>query len=143
MNSKEIKAYNLPSDRKVIYHMETKPYVVLVIILIIGFLMFAINATLAIVISATMAYAIILLPSKVIIDFCEEYVILYNRPAKSDCMMIYYDEIVSWSYKKGSVEDELLFELIDGSKERVECFNRYKVRSILNEYASDKEIRIK
>ncbi len=143
MNSKEIKAYNLPTDRKIIYHMETKPYVVLLIILLIGFLMFAINATLAIVISATMAYAIILLPSKVIIDFCEDYVILYNRPSKTDCMMIYYDEIVTWSYKKGPVEDELIFELINGSKEKVECFNRYKVRGILSEYARDKEIRVK
>ena len=143
MNSKEIKAHNLPSDRHVIYHMETKPYILLVILLIIGFAMFLVNATIAIIITSTMIYAIILLPSKVIIDFTNDYLIRYNRPSKSDCVMIYYDEIVMWTYKKGSLEDELIIELIDGHIERVECFNRTRVRMIMNEHARDKESRIR
>ena len=143
MNSKEIKAHNLPKDRKVIYHMETKPYVMLFVLFGIGVITFYFNNVLAAVICATVLYAILLLPSKVLLDFTENYLVMYNRPSKSDCIMIYYDEIVSWSYKKGNFEDELFIELIDGKVERIECFGRLKVRQLLTRYAPNKERRIR
>ncbi len=143
MKSKEIKAYNLPSERRIIYRMETKPYILLGALLCLGIITFKFNSMLAIVISATMTYAIVILPTRILLDFTEFYLVMYNRGSKNDCIMIYYDEIVSWRYRKGTLEDELSIELIDGSIERIECFNRYKVRKLLGELAPSKERRRK
>ncbi len=143
MNSKEIKAYNLPKDQRIIYHMETKPYILLGIFLTVGFLMFMVNGMLAIVICSVVIYAIILLPSKVLLDFTDDYLIMYNRSSKNDCVMIYYNEIVSWTYRKDIREDELIVELVDGSTEKVECYSRTKVRRIMSTFARDKEIKVK
>ena len=143
MKSKEIKAHNLPSERRIIHRLETKPYVLLGVVLALGIVTFRFNTMLAIAITSTMAYAIVILPSRTLLDFTEFYVVMYNQASKSDCIMIYYDEIVSWSYRKGTLEDELSIELIDGSIERIECFNRHKVRRLMSDLAPNKERRIR
>ena len=131
----------MPAERRIIHRLETKPYVLLGTLLCLGIVTFKFNSMLAIVITATMTYAIVILPTRVLLDFTEFYVVMYNQASKTDCIMIYYDEIVSWCYRKGALEDELSIELIDGSIERIECFNRHKVRRLMSDLAPSKERR--
>ena len=141
MNSKVIKTYNLPKDKEVIYRIEVKPTSALVFMFIGGVISIYYSTTLSAILIGVALFGFFFLPSKVLIEFTMDYVILYNRASKNDCVIVYYDEIVSWQYIKGRKVDRLEIILDDGKVECVECFSRYMVCKYMNYFAKDKQVK--
>lgn len=140
MKSKELKVYNLPSNRKSNLTIDAKPTFLLVIIALIGLMIFILQkeSVLGITFIALAFFGMLFLPHRILIEFCDEYAILFNKASHSECKMIYYDEIILWYYRSGISYDELIIELNDGTSEIIECFNRYKIEKIMQYYAKDK-----
>lgn len=141
MKSKAIKSYNLPIDRIVDFKVDAKPYFLIIFSTIVG-VIFSMSSNLQITgyaITAIGFFAIIFLPNRILLEFSTDYVVIYNKANHNDCVMIYYNEIVNWSYIKKVYNDELCFELEDGHTEVVECFDPHRIERILNMYAPNKK----
>lgn len=143
MKSKQLKTYNLSKEERIIHQLEVKPYVFLITILIIGIIYIFFNGPIALVLMSLSLYAIFFLPDRKLLIFTEEYMVMQNKAAKDDCIMIYYDEIVSWQYQRMPKVDKLSVELIDGTVEKIDCFSKNRVVRYMNEFAPNKEIKIK
>lgn len=143
MNSKVIKVYNLPKDKTILYRLEVKPFFILTASFIIGIMIIYSFTSLGIILIGTGLFGFFFMPSKVLLEFTDEYLILYNRASKNDCVIVYYNEIVTWQYLKTAKEDWLIIDLEDGRVEKLECFNRFMVCKYLNEFAKDKQIKAK
>ena len=140
MRSKELKSYNLDSGKTVIRELSTKPYVGLVTVVIVGII---ISFTkLPIVYGATLIVVglmvLFIFPNRVLVEFFDDFMVLYNRAEKNDCMIIYYDEIVSWWYVRGISLDELCIELEDGTIEKVNAYSKISFERYMNEFVKDK-----
>lgn len=143
MKSKELKTYNLPIDQHVIHKLEVKPYVFLIGVFILGLVCTFYNGSIALILMSLSLYAILFLPDRKLLIFTDDYMVMQNKAAKDDCIMIYYDEIFSWQYIRGAKVDELVVELEDGTIERIECFSKRRVVSYMEEFAPNKQIKIK
>lgn len=143
MKSKELKTYNLPCEQEIIHQLEVKPYVFLVTILIIGIAYIFYNGSIALVLMSMSLYALFFLPDRKLLIFTEEYMVMQNKAAKDDCIMIYYDEIISWQYIRSSKVDTLVVELEDGTLEKIDCFSKRRVTKYMEEFAPNKQIKMK
>lgn len=140
MKSKVIKTCNLP-DEDPVYKLEVKPIPLLVVIIVAGVILLGRYPSYGLLLLGLGSFALIFLPSITLLEFMHDYVILYNKAAKSDCVMIYYEDILSWHYQKGKTSDILSIELVDGHKETLECFNYFYIAKYLNFYASGKQVK--
>ncbi len=143
MKSKELKTYNLPREQEIIHQLEVKPYAFLVTILIIGIAYIFYNGSIALVLMSMSLYALFFLPDRKLLIFTEEYMVMQNKAAKDDCIMIYYDEIISWQYIRSSKVDTLVVELEDGTLEKIDCFSKRRVTKYMEEFAPNKQIKMK
>ena len=121
MNSKAIKSYNLPADRVINVTIDAKPYVLIALSTLAGFALAIFNSgdLLGLAIIALGFFAIMFLPRRILMEFSDDYLVIYNKANHYDCFMIYYEEIVTWSYIKKMTYDELNFELVGGINETV------------------------
>ena len=141
MNSKAIKSYNLPADRVINVTIDAKPYALIAVSTLAGFALAIFNSgdLLGLAIIALGFFAIMFLPRRILMEFSDDYLVIYNKANHYDCFMIYYEEIVTWSYIKKMTYDELNFELLGGINETVECFGPYRIEKLLNTYAPNKK----
>ena len=140
MKSKELKTYNLPEDNQVIASIDAKPNVLFFILIMVGLFSFLLKIP--------SAYGIILIlfsfcgltymPRVVLMEFYQEYMVAYNRADKSNCVLIYYEDVLSWHYHRGTQHDYLYIELEDGRSERIEGFSRTIFESNMNRFLKDK-----
>lgn len=140
MKTKEIKRYNLPVDRTIIKRIDAKPYELLAILVFIA-LVISLNdhwyfgggfAFFGILIFVVM-------PNRLLIEFTDEYLVLYNHVNSADCMIVYYDDVVSWRYNVGFKEDELIITLSDGSTQKIEAFSKLTFELAMNKFLKDKK----
>lgn len=144
MNSKELKRYNLPEDRFLLAVIDAKPSFILFLIFIIGLvLVVARQYSVGIVVTLLAAISYITLPSRVLIEFYQNYLVLYNHANKNDCEMIYYDEVVKWRYVYGINYDYVELILVDDSTHTIDAFSRALFEGLLNKYLKDKKDKTK
>ena len=144
MKSKVLKIRNLPEDMQILNEVKVKPIGTLIFLLLASGLFILSGSTIAVlgvVLLAVSIYALLVMPDRILMQFTEDYVVLYNRKNRDECMLIYWDEIMRWQYQKHNNEDMLVLNLIDGQTEAIECFNRNRTVSYFKIYAKDKEIQ--
>ena len=98
MKSQVIRIRNLPATRSVLQRYQLKPTLLLVNMIIIGMLLVAARPYLllgGIMMTMLGAFCLFVMPDGILCEFTREYLILYNRRRTDDCMLIYWDEIVS------------------------------------------------
>lgn len=79
-------------------------------------------------------------PRTLMMAFYPEYLILYNRADRSDCVLIYYNEVVSWHYTWSAAgKDYLYIELEDGSTEKIEAFSKGLFESRMKRVLREKQ----
>ena len=141
MKSKELKVYNLPQDEQATMVIDAKPYNLLIGFVIVGILLvlFKISNLYGVGIIIVGICSIIFLPRTVLIEFFTNYLVLYNMASKDDCCLIYYEDVVSYEYKRGSLKDYLYIELIDGSIKKIEAFSKVLFEAYLNRYFPGKQ----
>ena len=141
MKSKELKNYNLPDNRAYNESLETKPIGLLLVILGVGFYLilrkFYIYGCALFFFSAA---CLIFLPGRRLIEFYDEYMIVYNKARKDECNIIYYDDVKSWEYKTSVSMDELVLTLNDDSIQKCNAFSKKEFEKSLNKYIKEKRI---
>ena len=143
MKSKVLKIRNLPEDMQILNEVKVKPIGTLIFLLLVSGLFIFSGSTVAVlgvVLLAVSIYALLVMPDRILMQFTEDFVVLYNRKSRDECMLIYWDEIMRWQYQKHNNEDMLILHLIDGQTEAIECFNRNRTVSYFKIFAKDKEI---
>lgn len=140
MKSKELKTYNLPEDRIVLAYIDAKPTIAIFIIFIFGDILLAYQQYLmGVAIMLMTLGAMFLLPSRKLIEFYSDYLVLYNHANKDVCEMIYYEDVISWHYTYGVAYDKLNFKLTDNSIHSVDGFSIITFENQLNKYLKDKK----
>ena len=141
MKSKELKVYNLPSDDILVSRIDAKPNMIFSFLIIVGIISFFFDISFfyGITIISISVFAIIFMPRVTLMDFFQNYLVVYNKANKNTCVMIYYDEIVSWHYSWSTNRDYLYIELEDGTIEKVEAFSKTLFESNMNRFLKDKK----
>ena len=141
MKSKELKNYNLPENRAYNEAIEAKPMVLLLVIMGIGFILMLLKEYIVgISLFLLGASCLIFLPNRRIIEFYDEYMILYNKARKDEFNVVYYDDVKSWDYKTRVSMDELTITLNDDSIQKIDAFSRIEFENDLNKYLKDKKV---
>jgi len=140
VRSKELKSYNLDKSKTIIKEIGAKPYTLLLLIIATGIVISFVGIPIVYGITLIVIGLIILLlfPNRVLIDFYDNHLVLFNRAAKDDCVIIYYDEIVSWWYTRDIGVDELRIELEDGTIEKINAFSKFEFEKNMNGFVKDK-----
>lgn len=144
MRSQVIKIKNIPQQEPPVHYIRVKPVTALSVMLGIGAgLLFTGTVWQVIGMSMIMfaLFCLLLLPDRVLVVFNPKFMILNNCIDRSECMMIYWDEIVNWQYEWHPANDNLTITMVDGSMQIIELYSKRRVAKYLNMYAPNKEIK--
>ena len=98
MKSKVLKIRNLPSDMQVLNEIKVKPIGSLLFLVAVAGIFIISGSSIAIVgvvLLAVSAYALLVMPDRLLMQFTSDYLVLYNRKNRDECMLIWWDEIVA------------------------------------------------
>ena len=140
MKSKELKTYNLPMDNTLIAQIDAKPTFLFVILICLGILSltFKMDPIYGAIMISFSLIALIYLHKVVLLEFYTDYLVMYNKADKDNCVVVYYDEIASWHYAWGANRDYLCIELSDGNEEIIEAFSKSLFEGNMNRFLKDK-----
>jgi len=145
MRSKELKTYNIPSDSPVLSQIDAKPTWLFVTLIILGIV--AISLRMEVIYGITLIIVgivgICFMPRITLIEFYSDHLVMYNRVEKTNCIIMYYNEIVSWYYTWSATKDYLYIELEDGTIEKIEAFSKTIFEAFMSRYLKDKRKKTK
>ena len=136
MKSSLIKIENVDHNVPVSYTIRLKPLALLITGFIVGIICFFIGSPfseLGLFLSVLCVFFFAVLPDRVLLQFTNQSVRLYSKDTPGEVRLLYYDEIVSYTYMSSRKEDVLVFRMIDGSTYQIEVFGKYKLMKILEE----------
>ncbi len=140
MKSKELKTYNLPTDSYFVSEINAKPTILFFVLILVGLLSFL--SSIPNIYGITLLYlgfvGISFMPRVVLIEFYNDYLVLYNKADKNTCELIYYDEVESWHYSRGTTKDYLYIDLIDGTQEKIEAFSKTIFEVTMSRFIKEK-----
>ena len=139
MKTKEIKVYNLPEDRLINETIDAKPYLLITLIIIFGLFLMGEDLTSGLTVALFGVAILLFMPRRTLIEFYDDYLILYNKANHYFCTMVYYEDVASWHYSYGITVDELLIELNDGNVLSIEGFNKMLFEGNMNRYLKNKK----
>ena len=144
MKSKEIRVRNLPKDDVPFYVSNVKPTSFLIIAMIAGICFLWIRTYLQVIgvmVIMVSLFSLLMLPDCKLYEIHQAYIVLYNRHDKSECFIIYYEDMVSWHYEWNPSYDQLVISLVDGSVEKQEVYAKYRIEKWLNSLAPGKQAK--
>lgn len=144
MKSKEIRVRNLPKDDVPFYVSNVKPTSFLIVAMIAGISFLWIRSYLQVIgvmVIMVSLFSLLMLPDCKLYEIHQYYIVLYNRHDKSECFIIYYEDIVSWHYEWNPSFDQLVISLVDGSVEKQEVYAKYRIEKWLNSLAPGKQAK--
>jgi len=144
MKSKEIRVRNLPKDDVPFYVSNVKPTSFLIVAMIAGISFLWIRSYLQVIgvmVIMVSLFSLLMLPDCKLYEIHQDYIVLCNRHDKSECFIIYYEDIVSWHYEWNPSFDQLVISLVDGSVEKQEVYAKYRIEKWLNSLAPGKQAK--
>ena len=144
MKSKEIRVRNLPKDDVPFYVSNVKPTSFLIIAMITGICFLWIRTYLQVIgvmVIMVSLFSLLMLPDCKLYEIHQDYIVFYNRHDKSECFIIYYEDMVSWHYEWNPSYDQLVISLVDGSVEKQEVYAKYRIEKWLNSLAPGKQAK--
>lgn len=144
LQSQKIRVRNLPLNLVITKKVRVKPTGMLWILIVLGILMVFTRPYLmayGLILITLPLFGLIVLPDRKLCDFTPKYLILYNQRNRQDCMLVYWNEIVSWAYERHTANDLLVLSLTDGSTEVQELYSRRSIKRPMEQYAPDKEVK--
>ena len=123
--------------------VHAKPILGLLLCGVAGFalLFFPAAAGIGVILLIVSVFALSLMPDRFLIQFSEDYLVLYNHQDMDMCTIIYWDEIVNWQYEYHPAVDVLTVNLVNGTSESIELYSKRPIIRFMNQYAPGKEIR--
>ena len=146
MKSQKIRIRNLPQDRKIYHKIQLKPITAIFLLLVLGFFVMFMKSYLiyiGLLIILIAVFALFVMPDKILCEFTDDYLVLYNDRDKERCNMVYYEDIVSWQYEWHANCDQVVFNLVDGSSQFQDMYAKYAIKRFLDEYLPNKEVKKK
>ena len=145
MKSKELKTHNLPVDIFPISKIDAKPEWLFILFIILGFFSFTyeISRFYGVAMILTSLCVLLFMPKVRLMEFFQEYLVMFNKADKSSCVLIYYDEISSWYYTWSANRDYLYIELENGSTEKIEAFSKTLFEANMNRFVRGKKKIVK
>ena len=144
LQSQKIRIRNLPLNLAVTKKVHVKPVAELWLLIILGILVVFMRPYImafGMILITLPLFGLLVLPDRKLCDFTPKYLILYNQRNRQDCMLVYWDEIVSWTYERHSLNDLLVILLKDGRTETQEVFSRFYIKRAMEQYAPHKEVK--
>ncbi len=144
MKSKILAIENLPNHKPFLKVVDVKPTSQLIFVALLGLIIGVINNDFIFISVALIAISVICLiafPNRRLVAVTEEYLVLYNQKNRNYCFLVYWDEILFWSYHKHSEKDEIVVELIDHHVEKVDCYSYHAIAPWINMFIAGKEIK--
>ena len=140
MKSIEIKQYNLPQDRFLVDRIDAKPNYLFGLLIIFGIFLLGYNTAslFGFIVIAFGVACIVFMPNVVLMEFYDNYLVMFNKANKNTCFLVYYNEVASWYYSWSANKDFLNIELIDGSVIKIEAFSKPLFESKMNRFLKDK-----
>lgn len=86
-------------------------------------------------------FAELMLPDRLLAEFTDDYLVLFNTRERDSCSLIYWDEIVNWQYEYRSYADTLVILLVDGSEQTADMYSKKSAARWLNQYIPGKETK--
>lgn len=138
VKSKVLKIRNLPTDGKKIDQINAKPYMLIIVFLLIGVsLLFTRVYLMGIVIALLFLYCLLFVKDVVLIEFYERYAVFYLNNDKDECFLLFWEDIEKWSVTSSRNElDTLNIELKNHQCVSLKCVSRKKVEKYFLLYAS-------
>ena len=145
MKSKELKTHNLPADVIPICKIDAKPDWLFVLFILLGIFSFTtqISRFYGITLVLTSLCVILFMPKVRLMEFFQDYLVIYNKADKNSCVLIYYDEISSWYYTWSANRDYLYIELENGTVEKIEAFSKTLFETDMNRFVRTKKKSVK
>lgn len=140
MKSKELKVYNLPYERGFLSQINARPTYILILLIIVGvaLLFFDIPAAYGAALIVAGITCLCFTPKTTLMEFYENYFVLFNRVDRESCFIAYYDDVKFWHYSWSPTKDYLNIEFNDGSIEKIETFSKPLFETYMNKYLKDK-----
>jgi len=145
MKSKELKVHNLPAEDVLLSQIDAKPVYLFYFLILLGFLTLIFKIPILFGATCILASITMMLvtPKVILIQFFQDYLVIFNKADRNTCVLIYYDEISSWYYTWGANHDYLYIELENGQMEKIEGFSKTLFESQMNRFLKEKHKKIK
>lgn len=145
MRSQYIKIRNIPEAViKSARTVRVKPWGLLIGLFLLGSVLIAVRSYtlgVAVPIMVLTLFSMVAMPDRILVQFASDYLIMYNRQDRSECTILYWDEILSWQYEYHRSSDLLVVELTDGRTESVDMYSKFSIRRYMEAYAPGKEVK--
>lgn len=142
MKSQRIKIRNLPihpdAYEKTIY---VRPTGILYMLMVIGVCMVFFRKYLLLLGASLVLlslFGLLVLPDRKLLQFTNKFLIMYNCSDRTECTIVYWDEIVSWQYEYHNTYDQLVIFLTDGDTETQEVYSLHSLRAAMEFHAPGK-----
>lgn len=143
MKTQVIKIRNLPEEvDKTAYAVRVKPWGVLMVVLVAGIVMLILKSYMigiALPLIILTLFAILGMPDRILVQFMDDYLVMYNRSDRTECTIVYWEEVVSWHYESHHICDRLVLSLVDGTTESVDMYSKRSIAKQMEKFAKGKE----
>lgn len=145
MQSQYIKLRNLdPYVLKTAYAVRVKPWWLLWVIFFSGIILVTLRsytAKIAVPLLILTLFCLLVMPDRVLVQFGDSYLIMYNRQERNEATLLYYDEIVNWHYEYHRSCDTFVVTMKDGTTHAVDMYSKLAVQRQMKLYAPFKEVK--
>ena len=137
MRAKLCRIADLPQSGKPVVSINIKPYVSIIVCILVGILMIA-TQFVWIVGAILIVVALLVLwktPNYTLLEAYPDYFVVYTRGDEEFCQMVRWDEVQEWVFRQGKAgmdiivirvsEEEFVFINAYSSTKLVHCFNKF------------------
>lgn len=142
LRSKRLKTRNLPSSRIIETKIDTKPYIGLIVVLMIAIACIMTDFWIfGLLLSLLCIAALIFVKNQCITELNEEFAVFYREGDPEECTVVYWDEIEDWNYVYAKVGlDYIKILMKNGEVLMFKSFSKNKLLKYFNRYAPKKAI---
>lgn len=144
VKSKILKIRNLPKDGKRIDHVNAKPYLFIMVCLLIGIaFLFTQIYFVGIIITVLFLYYLVFVRDVVLVEFFEQYAVFYLNNGKDECFLLFWEDIVTWEIINNRNDlDHLNIVLRNQESITLKCLSKKKVTKYFTQYAITSETKV-
>ena len=142
VKSKILKTRNLPKDGKKLDSIGTKPYLIIILGIVLGIiLLFTRFYLFGIVLVILFLYYLLFVKNVVLIEFYDQYVVFYLNNGNEECFILFWNDILKWHICESRNDlDELHVILKNKKHVDLKCLGKKKIRHWFSQFVDDEKI---
>ena len=138
MKSNRYKCRNLPVGYKVNARIKSKSISSMIVLGAIGTILITKNdefRILGFIFLGCSIYFIFFMKNKTAIEFSDKFMVVYSDQKSDECLLVYYDEILSYHYYPKLLEtDTLVLDLINHQQYELKSLDKRKMMKNVHKY---------